>query len=681
MSKVRGWWGAAVVFALLAACRTPSSKKPVDDELARIDLLEDRRALSDGQLFKWAGDPKPEVRARALGALGRIQSPRGAGAIEAGLDDPASEVRLEAAFAAGVLGLSWAPLTDPLKSELAQKLLAAEDKEQSLEVQLELLDALGRLGTAPAAERLAQRLGDPRPVIRSRAALDLGIALKKGLPVSPAAREGAAKSAGSSDAKERFAGVYALAQMKAPEARPHLVKGLGDPSSEVRAVGAKGLGEVALQDDAELLGKALDDQDYRVAVEAARSLSKLAARCTGEPCPALKQLEKLVTTAGKPENAQVLLALAQQGLPPAGAGLLERLRSAIAAALARAPNEQARRDLAVLDCRLAAAIDRVSASLSRVLECGAGQLTEKWRLAMGLRELAQATYAKPEAAELRRFVEHAEPSVRAAAVEALGQAGGVQARQWIRERLADPDWIVAVGAALASAKLEDPQAVASIRALAQREANNPEALPSLAEALATLGDRGSEPLLRSWLESPHANVRHAAAAALGALTKQAVEAPDRERAESNPVPAAEGPLVSLTTRRGQLVLRLYLEDAPRTSSNFLSLAARGFYDGLTFHRVVPNFVVQGGDPRGDGEGGPGYSIRCEVNRRRYTRGVVGMALSGKDTGGSQFFITTSEQPHLDGRYTAFGEVIQGLELLDLILEGDAILHVRPLPGR
>jgi len=114
---------------------------------------------------------------------------------------------------------------------------------------------------------------------------------------------------------------------------------------------------------------------------------------------------------------------------------------------------------------------------------------------------------------------------------------------------------------------------------------------------------------------------------------------------------------------------------PRTSANIWHLAKKGFFNGLTFHRVEPNFVVQGGDPRGDGDGGPGYTIRCEVTDRRYLRGTIGMALSGQDTGGSQFFFTTSEQPHLEGRYTAFGEVAEGMEVVDALMEGEVITQV------
>ncbi len=105
-------------------------------------------------------------------------------------------------------------------------------------------------------------------------------------------------------------------------------------------------------------------------------------------------------------------------------------------------------------------------------------------------------------------------------------------------------------------------------------------------------------------------------------------------------------------------------DAPLTVGNFIALARKGFFDGVAIHRIVPDFVVQDGDPRGDGEGGPGYTIRDEINMRPYLRGTVGMALDWADTGGSQFFITHSPQPHLDGRYTVFGNVVAGMDVVD-----------------
>ena len=133
---------------------------------------------------------------------------------------------------------------------------------------------------------------------------------------------------------------------------------------------------------------------------------------------------------------------------------------------------------------------------------------------------------------------------------------------------------------------------------------------------------------------------------------------------------------TLNTERGPIVVEFFGPEAPLTVRNFLDLARGGTYRGTRFHRVVPNFVVQDGDPRGDGSGGPGYSIRDELNPHRYERGVLGMALSGPDTGGSQWFITHSPQPHLDGGYTVFGRVISGFAALDAIVQGDLLMDVR-----
>jgi cyclophilin family peptidyl-prolyl cis-trans isomerase len=143
------------------------------------------------------------------------------------------------------------------------------------------------------------------------------------------------------------------------------------------------------------------------------------------------------------------------------------------------------------------------------------------------------------------------------------------------------------------------------------------------------------------------------------------------------VPALSGrpTRVAVNTARGTVQVRLFGADAPLTIANFVTLARRGYYNRLVFHRVVPNFVAQDGDPRGDGSGGPGYAIRDELNRRWYDRGAVGMALSGPDTGGSQYFIAHSPQPHLDGHYTVFGHVIAGYDALDAIVQGDALLSV------
>ena len=139
--------------------------------------------------------------------------------------------------------------------------------------------------------------------------------------------------------------------------------------------------------------------------------------------------------------------------------------------------------------------------------------------------------------------------------------------------------------------------------------------------------------------------------------------------------AAPARMLRIQTERGTMEFALFASDAPLTVYNLMSLADDGYFDGQLFHRVVPNFVVQAGDPRGDGNGGPGYAIRDELNRHRYLRGTLGMALSGPDTGGSQFFVTHSPQPHLDGGYTVFGQLADGGDVLDRIVQGDRIVRV------
>jgi cyclophilin family peptidyl-prolyl cis-trans isomerase/HEAT repeat protein len=138
----------------------------------------------------------------------------------------------------------------------------------------------------------------------------------------------------------------------------------------------------------------------------------------------------------------------------------------------------------------------------------------------------------------------------------------------------------------------------------------------------------------------------------------------------------------VATEKGTFTIDLLPEDAPLTVDNFIKLARSRYFNGLEVHRVVPNFVMQDGDPRGDGNGGPGWSIRCEINMVPYERGAVGMALSGKDTGGSQWFITHSPQPHLDGGYTVFGRVNEtGMRVVDKIVRVDKILSIRIIESR
>ena len=135
-------------------------------------------------------------------------------------------------------------------------------------------------------------------------------------------------------------------------------------------------------------------------------------------------------------------------------------------------------------------------------------------------------------------------------------------------------------------------------------------------------------------------------------------------------------VAEIHTSKGVMKIKFYHEDAPNTVDNFVKLSESGFYDGLTFHRVIPNFVIQGGCPDGTGAGGPGYTIDCELdgNNQYHDKGVLSMAHAGKNTGGSQFFVCMSREntKHLDGHHTCFGKVYDGLDIIDDIRQGDEI---------
>jgi len=161
-------------------------------------------------------------------------------------------------------------------------------------------------------------------------------------------------------------------------------------------------------------------------------------------------------------------------------------------------------------------------------------------------------------------------------------------------------------------------------------------------------------------------------ATLIALTLGVVGASAQEkRMTQNPV------AVITLAKGGEIRMELYPDSAPKTVESFIALAKKGFYDGLTFHRVVPGFVAQGGDPKGDGTGGPGYTLKAEFNARKHLRGAVAMARAAHpDSAGSQFYICFAPQPSLDGKYTVFGQVTAGMEVVDRIQIGDRMKTVR-----
>jgi cyclophilin family peptidyl-prolyl cis-trans isomerase len=213
--------------------------------------------------------------------------------------------------------------------------------------------------------------------------------------------------------------------------------------------------------------------------------------------------------------------------------------------------------------------------------------------------------------------------------------------------------------------------------------NDVEAMQALVMTLGTIGDVRAVPVLERALRDPDRTVAVRAAASLERITGGNYAG--RVQSSSDPVytdydwktleSIPEHLELELTTSRGVITVELLRDEAPFTVLSVVKLVRKDFYDGLSFHRVVPDFVIQGGDPRGDGWGGPGYSIRTETAPVNYYRGMVGIASAGKDTEGCQFFITHSSQPHLDGRYTIFARVLRGMSVVDAIQVGDTITDI------
>jgi cyclophilin family peptidyl-prolyl cis-trans isomerase len=247
-------------------------------------------------------------------------------------------------------------------------------------------------------------------------------------------------------------------------------------------------------------------------------------------------------------------------------------------------------------------------------------------------------------------------------------------------RLSDPDWVVATEAALAIGKQCYRAAVPALIDAYQHRERREEVNIRIAvlEVLTGFVAADAFEIATEALQDPDKRIRTHAVELLSAIGQPATAPPDRAIYEANfdrtrrrlLMPPTGSRKAIITTRHGEIELELFGDDAVQTVASFVALAKKGRYDGLTFHRVVPNFVVQGGDPRGDGWGDAGYFIRSEFNRYRYETGYVGIAHDGKDTGGCQFFITHSPQPHLDGRYTIFARVTRGMETVYGIDQSD-----------
>src|SRR5262245_38374092 len=603
-------------------------------------------------LVRLLSDSEARVRRRAALAIGRVGLKEGVDPLVAMLtreSDP--EVKQMAAFAIGLIGDKSA--REPLVAALA---------DPSPLVQGSAAEALGLIGDAAAVDPIARMLsailqsgalaqppGDEADTRRDTptAAFRLGVYALVRLKAYPALASVVLDQGGQP--KVRWWPVaYALQRLEDKRALPALLTLAKDSNPYARAFAVKGLGTIGDPSALPTLMPLLTSGERSVLIETIRALGKIGDRSAAEP------LIKLVrdTTADPQVRLEVVGALGGirggvAALPGVNDVLLDLMTDPVPAVRAAAL-----RSVAAMDpenfITILSALDpdthwTVRAALASVL----GTLTSEVALA-----------------RLKAMLTDSDQRVIPSVLNALVKVKAADAAQILLDRLKADDPVVRAAAATGIGELKPPggaAALADAYRLGQRDALYVARTSTLA-ALVKYGAGDAMPVLNSALADKDWSVRVRAAGLIKELDPgRASEldasirpAPTTLAADVYQAPRLVEPPVSLQvyidTDRGSIHVELAMIDAPLTVENFVTLARRGYFNGLSVHRVVPGFVMQDGDPRGDGEGGPGYTIRDELNQRPFLRGTVGMALDPwPDSGGSQWFITHSPQPHLDGK--------------------------------
>ncbi len=614
------------------------------------------------------------MRRRAALAIGRVGLPEAVPALVPLLADGDPEVRQMAAYALGLIGDRSA--REPLLAALGD---AAPSVKGSA---AEALGMLGDAAAAPAIARMVADLGasgavavtpsDDLDAARDtpQAAFRLGIYALVKLKAYDAFA-GAVLDPSGVPRVRWWPVAYAFQRFEDPRALQALLTLLKETHPYTRAFAAKGLGAINERAAADALLPLVAAPERAVAIEAIRSLARLREKRAAQPLLAIAQSAKAESHV-RLEAVTALGAVSADGVYDT---LLDLLGDRIPAIRAAAIRSLSRLDPEGFVTVLSGLDPDTNWSVRAALASGLGDLT-----------------AEAGMPRLRSMLDDPEPKVIPAVIAAIARLHPPDAGPLLLEQLKAADPAVRAAAARAVGELKLPEGAAALNAAYQRSLGD-STYVARAAALTGLRQYGADvarPVLADALADKDWAVRLHAANLLAELDS-ATDA----RVRIRPVPSARAadwygltavatPPVSthvyLDMDRGSIQLELAVLDAPLTVQNFVTLARQGFFDGLPFHRVVPNFVVQGGDPRGDGEGGPGYTIRDEINQRPYLRGTVGMALDWADTGGSQFFITHSPQPHLDGRYTVFGRVLAGMDIVDGIEQWDVIRRVRVWDG-
>lgn len=666
----------------------PSMQTTTDatPEPMEIDILEDTRRAGPG-FDRHASHPDWQVRLRAAEAIGRIGAPSLAPHLIDLLEDRESAVRDGAAFAAGLYG-------PQMTEDLRRKLLGRLQKETRAEGKVVLLEALGKTGSTEEISTIAEFTENPDPSIRQAALKALGLSGIAGVELSPAQVARIAHCLTDSNESVRLMAAFALYRLSEKNPIENAVlKALKlvaqkDKSFEVQAYALRAFAKRGGRVTEPLVRGALKSPDHAVS---ATGVSLIDFAPESDRC-ALVQMA-ITEIAGRLTDEAELL----------GTSFLRTVRAALTRAYT-CSGKDLQKPLVTIE-NIAKQGPAESAGTAQIL-CqidlllGSNDIIltscDPSRPHVGKRYLIQRLGTRSQnneesLATLRSFIDDGDSRVAVSAIETLASLGGKGASESVLDALKhkNPLCVAAALDGIAAYpehfKHNEKQILESIddvidRFSPFRHAYAP--LISATMALESLALPGSEPLLRQLLADGRPAIRQAVLKTYRSMPALTIPAGLPELTPTNAITQEQRntwkklkATAHVSTNRGVFSFSLLSAKAPVTVGRFVALATDGYYDNTEIHRVVPNFVVQAGDPTGTGQGDPGYAIRCEVTPTPYRRGIVGMALSGKDTGGSQFFVTLSRQPHLDGNYTAFGEIVHGMDVVDVLEEGDQILGI------
>ncbi len=620
------------------------------DTLLQLALWEDGRVTGNGRLFEYLKSDNPLVRLRTVEVIARIQDPQDTPRILAMLKDPSKRVVRGAIFALGQIG-----------SENASPVLIKYGQAASPDMRLIVAEALGKIGGEKAIEGLLHMSRDFQSKIRSAAMM--------GLARSGDARavDGLLFAVQDGDNKVVWRAIYALEKVESPKVSKVVLPFLDHSNVLIRAYAARTLGKQKDKKAVEKLIELLGDKDERVLVN---SMNALASILEG------RKEKKVVAPLGLILEKHPSHHARKAAVMTLGATGDKSAKDYLAQSILD--------DDAVIRAESYKALAKVLGKQAVVfLASGLNDSERMVRLAT-IEAYGLAGEKKQLDFLLTTASEDPDRLVRAAAVRALSNFNYDDVSTVLLQKLIDEDWVVVTEAVTALGEIDDKKAVQPLidRYQMRDDRVDRDVRLEILSVLNGMKAKEAEGIARQALDDGDKRMR---VAGLKLLETLEVEVPeilgDRQFFERDfDVSRKVGLSLPMGNKRaiiqceyGSVELELYGDDATQTVANFIKLVRDGFYKkhSVVFHRVVPNFVVQGGCPRGDGFGDAGYYIRSEFNRHRYKRGMVGIAHSGKDSGGSQFFITHSSQPHLDGRYTIFGHVTKGMDVVNKIHQGDA----------